>query len=669
MRRIRSKQFDWILIGIAVLAAFLNIYNIWKDKYANAYYTSAVASMMQSFHNFFFASFDPAGFVTVDKPPVTFWVQTIFAYIFGLHGWSVVLPQALAGIGSVLLIYVLVKPSFGRTAARFSSLIVACTPIAVAVSRTNNVDSLLVFTLLLATWLLFRAIRNEKWSWAVAAFAVIGIAFNEKMLEAYMVLPAFYLFYLVAFKTNWKKKLGVLAGATVIMLTISLSWAIVVDAIPKDSRPYVGSSQTNSVLELAFGYNGISRLTGNGVGVPGGGFKAGDRTNQQQLQTMQTQNGGGPMPPGFNPDLNGKRFGGTQGPQGGGMFNTGQPGPLRLFQTALSGQISWLLPLVGFACIGLLAGVRKGKKLTAKQQESIFWLAWLLPVMAFFSVASFFHQYYLIMLAPPIAVLAGAGWVELWKLYRRKEGWKSWILPTGLLAATLFQLYVLQPYIQVIGTGWSIGIGASGIGLSLVLLLVRSKKQIAYVAALSGMLVLLAAPLYWAATPLLYGDNSMMPAAGPENLSGRGMPGSGRGMPGMGEGNMNTKLLDYVTKNNTGETYLFATTNAGTAESYIIETGKAVMAMGGFSGSDPILTVDKLKQMVEKKEVKFFLISSGTSGGPGGFGGPGGGDSKVLDWIRSHSTEVSKDQWQSNVSNSMRDMGMGGSMTLYEINP
>ncbi len=162
MRFKQVRSFDAILILIALLSAFLNTFNIWKDLYANAYYTSAVTSMLQNWHNFFYASFDPAGYVTVDKPPVTFWVQTIFAYIFGVHGWSVILPQALAGVGSVLLIYKLVKPTFGVTVARLAGLVMACTPVAVAVSRTNNIYSLLVFVLLLATWMLFRAMREQK---------------------------------------------------------------------------------------------------------------------------------------------------------------------------------------------------------------------------------------------------------------------------------------------------------------------------------------------------------------------------------------------------------------------------------------------------------------------------------------------------------------------------
>jgi len=713
MRLKQGRRFDIILAAIALLSAFLNIFNIWKDLYSNAYYTSAVTSMLQSFHNFFYASLDPGGYVTVDKPPVAFWVQTVFAYIFGVHGWSVVLPQALAGVGSVLMIYFLVKPAFGKTAARFASLIMACTPIAVAVSRTNNIDSLLVFTLLLATWMLFRGIRNQKLSWVLGAFAMIGVGFNMKMLQAYMVVPAFYLFYLLAFKSEWKKKLAILAAATFILVGVSISWAVVVDTIPEENRPYIGGSQTNSVLELAFGYNGIARLKGMGRGGMGPGAAPNQRqvqqddsirTGQQQMpqdgnnmpnqQQMpqggnniagqqqipqggsnmagqqQMPPGGNNMPGGFNPEGYGRPGpapggGGPPGQGGGGAFGTGQAGPLRLFQTELSGQISWLLPFVAFACAGLLAGVRRRKPLTDKQNETLFWLAWLLPSMAFFSVAGFFHHYYLIMLAPPIAALAGAGWVELWRQYREKEGWKRWLLPAGLLATTAFELYILQPYQGQIGMGWSIGVGAAGIVLTLVLLIAAKKEKLVSIAAVAGMLVLLAAPLFWATTPILYGGNSMLPQAGP---SQRGF-GQRQGMGGGMSSGINMKLLEYVTKNNTGETYLFATTDASTAEAYIIETGRAVMPMGGFSGSDPILTVEKLKQMVANKVVKYFLIPSGS-----GSGGRGG-NSEVLDWIRANSTEVPKEDWQATSAQGGPQsgpqggpMGMGNDRTLYKIN-
>jgi 4-amino-4-deoxy-L-arabinose transferase-like glycosyltransferase len=578
--------------------------------------------------------------------------------------------------------YKLVKPSFGQTAARFASLIIACTPVAVAVSRTNNIDSLLVFTLLLATWMLFKAVRNQKLSWVLGAFAMIGVGFNEKMLQAYMVVPAFYLFYLLAFKCEWKKKLAILAAATVVLVSISLSWAVIVDSIPQDSRPYIGGSKTNSVSELALGYNGISRLTGNQGG--GMGKTDGAMTKQTQLQkddgTMpegftpgdSTQSGyrpqgapNGAPPQGFNNNDDGgsgQKFDGnwkgSTARGSSGMFNTGQAGPLRLFQSELSGQASWLLPLVGFACVALLAGIRRRKPLTNKEKETLFWLAWLIPAAAFFSVAGFFHQYYLIMLAPPIAALAGAGWVELWNLYRSKEGWKMWLLPAALLATTAFELYILQPYQSQIGIGWSIGIGAAGTIITVLLILASKKEKLTSWAMIAGMLVLLVGPLYWAATPLLYGDNNVMPAAGPsQNQMGQrqGIVSNTKSK----YSDSSDKLIAYLTKNNTGEKYLFATTDANTAGPYIIKTGKAVMAMGGFSGTDQVPTVSKLEKMVKNKEVKYFLISSGTDGGRGG-------SNEVLNWIRNHSTEVPQSEWQSTTSQGGQ-MGRMGSNTLYLI--
>ncbi|KUO72553.1 MAG: mannosyltransferase [Desulfosporosinus sp. BRH_c37] len=701
MKLLKLKRIDPLLIVITLLAVFLNMYGIWKDQYANAYYTSAVTSMLQSFHNFFFASFDPGGFVTVDKPPVAFWIQTLFASVFGVHGWSVILPQALAGVGSVLLVYVLVKPSFGKTAARLSALVAACTPIAAAVSRTNNVDSILVFTLLAATWMLFKAVNTQKWTWSIAAFGMIGVGFNIKMLQAYMVLPAFYLFYLLAFKVNWKKKLSVLAASTVVLLIVSLSWPLIVDSIPAANRPYIGSSQTNSVLELAFGYNGIARLTGQGG--PGAGNKAGDnaRITASQQTSGQGQDDGGQMPdgtrempqgfvpgqdgaPGQMPGGDGRNAGGNPGDGGGGMFNTGTAGPLRLFQAQLSGQISWLLPFALLGAVGLLMGIRRKQLLTDKQKESLFWLAWLLPMMGFFSVAGFFHQYYLIMLAPPIAALTGAGWVELYNFNRNHEGWKRWLLPVGLLGTTAFELYILIPYKTQIGLGLPIVVGVLGTVISLILCIniitqpsnsefdqsISFRTKLKGTAALAGLLILLVAPLFWSATPIIYGGNSMLPAAGPTSSgNGMGMPGQAQGKgqtqgqslgktAGQSQENIDTNLLSYLTDNNTGEKYLFATTNAGTAEAYIIKTGKAVMAMGGFSGSDPILSVDKLKQMVANKEVKYFLSSAG---------GPGGGSSEVQAWIIQNGKVVPQTAWQSSTGNSSG--GMNASQTLYEINP
>lgn len=198
-------------------SSFFEYVSHWQDDTANQYYLAAVKSMTQSFHNFFYASFDPSGFVTVDKPPVVLWIQTIFALIFGVHTWSVIIPQALAGVGSVFLLYRMIKPTFGIGAARISALVMALTPIAVALSRTNNIDSMLVFTILLGSACLFRAVKQGKLVWLLTAFALIGLAFNMKMMQAFMVLPAFVLFYLVAYRVSLKKKIGSLLLSLVLL--------------------------------------------------------------------------------------------------------------------------------------------------------------------------------------------------------------------------------------------------------------------------------------------------------------------------------------------------------------------------------------------------------------------------------------------------------------------
>ncbi|WP_375005254.1 glycosyltransferase family 39 protein [Bacillus velezensis] len=670
--KMKKREIDAVLILILLASAFLNMYNIWNDDTVNPYYTATVTSMLQSFHNFFYASFDAAGFITVDKPPVTYQIQTISALIFGMHGWSVILPQALAGVGSVLFMYLLIKPTFGKTAARIASFVMACTPIAVAVARTNNVDALLVFFLLFATWLLFKAIRKGRLIWLLAAFFVVGAGFNTKMLQAYMILPAFLLFYMIAANTTIKKKIISLVSALAVLTAVSLSWPLIVDNIPASKRPYVGSSQTNSVLELAFGYNGIQRLTGQssggGQGGPDGNASKemtssggssqmqkppGQSSSSSSASGDKSQNGSMTAPP-----SNGKMPSGGQGgpPSGGdgggpggggksgtgtgskmqsgsGMFGTGTPGPLRLFQTELSDQISWLLPFAIFGMAGLLiAGARERRRLSAEQKETIFWAAWLVPIAGFFSVAEFFHHYYLIMLAPPIAALVGAGWVALVHLYRKHAGWKTWLLPAAILVTTGFELFILRNYNDQIGAGWSIGAGVLGAVAAIALFVFKQRqKPLSYYVSLAALLVLMVMPIYWASTPLLYGGNSSLPETGPQLAST-----SGKGM-GMDNASVNTKLINYLEKHNAGADYLFATTDSNTAAPYIIKTKKAVMAIGGFSGSDPAITLTQFKKLVKQGKVKYFLTS--------GMGK--GGNNDIVQWVEKNGKKVSSDKWQS----------------------
>ncbi|WP_256975190.1 ArnT family glycosyltransferase [Paenibacillus amylolyticus] len=721
---------DLVLLPIVLLAAFLNGYGIWNDQYANSYYTTAVGSMLSNFHNFFYASLDLAGSVTVDKPPVVFWIQTAFAYVFGLHGWSVILPQVLAGIGSVLLIYFMVKPTYGLAAARISALALATVPVVAAVSRTNNIDSMLVFTLLLGSWFLFKGSKQGS-AWRIlVAFGLIGVAFNMKMLQAYMILPAFYLFYLLAFRAKWRRKIILMIGSTAVLAVVSLSWAVTVDSIPEDQRPYIGSSETNSVMELAFGYNGLARLTGQqntagNAGKPNGIGQGNNRGNRGDSTSSPNQTGSGVTEAGQDVDApdndnmngsnglnamggmnrpngnfpngqmpndmempNGRNFGGNGG---GGMFGTGEKGPLRLFQTELSGQASWLMPVVLLGCIAIFAGLRR-RNITSKHKEALFWLAWLLPVAAFFSVAGFFHQYYLIMLAPPLAALTGAGFVAMWKSYRDRVGWQAWLLPVSVLLTTLFGWYIMQEYNDTIGAGWSISELIAGILVTVILVVMLHRTQRwkqGFIIA--GFMVMLIGPIYWAFTPITYGGNSMIPAAGPTGSNGM-FGGAGMGMPmgnsagdtempsrggrgGMGSRNeeVDTATLNYLKEHNTGETYLFATTDYNQAAPYIIDEKAEVITLGGFSGSDPVYTTEELEQLVKSGQVKYFMV--------GGMGGRGG-NSEITDWIKEHGTEIPTSEWKTGTDSGSMDngdteneaglgfeirFGFSGQTTLYEV--
>jgi 4-amino-4-deoxy-L-arabinose transferase-like glycosyltransferase len=308
----------------------------------------------------------------------------------------------------------------------------------------------------------------------------------------------------------------------------------------------------------------------------------------------------------------------------------------------------------------------------------------------------------------------------------------------------------MHPYDRTIGSGWSIGAAVAGLlGVLLLLILRRRELKFASTAAMAGFLALLIGPLYWAATPITYGQNSMMPQAGPglagdrggmgqfpgaamgaEWRSGQGAgTGSGQGTgtgtewrsgqgtgagtgTGMGRrsggergayrsdrangnyngnmgnmsnngnsgnmGNMfnrgenqgvNNTLLSYLLQHNTGETYLFATTDYNTAAPYIIDAGQAVITLGGFSGSDPVYTPDKLNALVQSGQLKFFLISGG------GMGGDRGSNSELTKWITEHGTVVPSAQWQPAGSGGNENAGFmrggdrGGNMTLYEVKP
>ncbi|HEX6110632.1 MAG TPA: glycosyltransferase family 39 protein, partial [Ktedonobacteraceae bacterium] len=285
---VQSKN-DWLplwrrlaLAVVMLVSIFMNFYQLGQNGFGNLYYASAIRSMLDSWHNFFFVSFDPGGFVSIDKPPLGFWLQAASAKILGFTPFSIFLPQALAGVLSVLLLYYLVRRHFGVVAGLLAALALAISPISVLTNRNNTIDSTLVLVMLLGAWAVLRAAQSGKLRWLLLCAVFVGLGFNIKMLEAYLVVPAYGLLYLLAAPRRIWVRIGHLALAALLMLTISLSWAVAVDLTPAASRPYVGSSQNNSEISLALGYNGIQRLLGQfGFGGNNAGSSTSGNTTRQ----------------------------------------------------------------------------------------------------------------------------------------------------------------------------------------------------------------------------------------------------------------------------------------------------------------------------------------------------------------------------------------------------
>jgi 4-amino-4-deoxy-L-arabinose transferase-like glycosyltransferase len=675
----------WHRLGLGAvlaLAALLNLWALDRIGYANTYYAAAIKSMLQNWHNFFFVSFDPGGFVSIDKPPLGFWIQTASAKLFGFSGFSILLPEAVAGVLSVAVLYRLVARVWGRGAGLLAALFLALTPVSVVTSRNNTIDSLLVLALLLAAWAVMRAVETGRPRWLLLGAMLVGLGFNIKMLEAYLVVPALGLVYLVGARTGWWRRVGHLALAALVMVSVSLSWALAVDLTPASARPYVGSSGTNSELNLALGYNGLQRLTGMLFGRSGGGTPGG---------------------------------GGTGG--GNALFNGGPAGVFRLMGTTLGGQVSWLLVLAVLGLV-LAATLVPWRKLDGRGRSLVLWGAWLLTAGAFFSVAEFFHPYYTVTLAPAIAALAAIGVTALWRAYRSGSP-RGWLLPAVLLASAGAEAYILRDY-----PDWSRWltplVAAAGLlgALVLVALRLRGRRMMRIAVLATGLAVgsLLVAPTTWAAYSIANGTNATIPTAGPsaqtsDRFAGRFSSGSGTpngfgsgsssgssgtnggfgsgsssggppsgsaggfGAPpggfnggtgrfGGGSGSarnadrnqIDAALIRYLEQHQGSTRYLVATASSMSASSIIISTGKPVMALGGFSGSDQILTTAQLARLVANNVVHYFLVQSG------GFGGGGqGGNSALMQWVTTHGTAVPSSQYQ------ISSAGGFGQATLYYV--
>lgn len=576
------------LAAIAVLAAFLYIWALSRNGMANSYYAAAVRSATLSWKAFFFGSLDPGSFMTVDKPPFALWIMALSCRVFGFSSWSMLLPQAVAGVAAVLVLHRLVRRWKGEAAALLAALGLAVTPVAVLIFRYNNPDAILTLLLLLAAWAVWRAVeKGSTWLPTLAGVA-LGLAFLTKMLMAFMVLPAFVLVYLLCGRPSAGRRIVDLLIAAGAMLVSGGWWIAVVELWPDSARPHVGGTTGDSWIDLVLDRSaGILETAGQGANL------------------------------------------------------SGDPGWLRLFNLQLGGQISWLLPL---ALIGLVTGLAitaRAPRTDKRRAGYVLWGIWTLTMVAVFSGASgTLHSYYTVVLAPGIAALAGAAVVDLWGLCRRRPK-LSWLLPAAVAGSAAWSAILLSRvsgYAPGLSTGILVGglTGAAGLWLVMVLR-ARGRAWPALTYGLAAVLLvsLTAGPFAYSLSTIQRSITGSTAAAGPL-VRGPNMSTSDASDLDVDEG-----LIDYLQHNRDGAEFLVAVQTTAESVPIILATGEPAVTIGGYKGRDPVPTVAELESMVAADRLKYVLLA-GSSGTTGAGSSSGSSDhlASLEDWVIAHGTVV-----------------------------
>jgi 4-amino-4-deoxy-L-arabinose transferase-like glycosyltransferase len=588
----------WVLpahLGVIGLAAGVYLFNLTVSGFANTYYSMAAQAASLDWAAWFFGSLDPANFITVDKPPLATMVMGLSVRLFGLSSGSILLPQALAGVATVALLYAIVRRQVGPGAATIAATVAALTPAAVVIFRYNNPDALLTLLLVGAAWAFFRGLDDGRLRWVVLAGVLIGLAFNTKFLQAYLVLPAFALTYFVAAPGNVRRRIGHLALAFAVVVLSSGWWVAGVELIPVADRPFIGGSTNNSALQLAAGYDGLQRIAGD-VGPEG-------------------------------------RFGGT-------------PGLGRMFNSRFGAQVGWLLPV---AFLGLVAGLVAHwllPRTDSRRAAVIFWGTWLVVHVVVFSFMSGkVHAYVAVAMAPAIGALVGSGLVTLWTgaqldgrngrvarlvlaaaiagsavlaalLLGRTPGFFPWLVPIVLAAGLVGGLAVALPA----STLQRVGPQALA-------------RRIALAGAVLGAVAVLAGPAAYAIETIRTPYSGTDPQAGPL-INAPDAPALA----------VSDNVVAFLVGNRGSATWIVAVMAAREGERIQLATGAPVMVIGGFSGNDNALSTEQLQSLVANGEVRYFLMGAGETGGGDSSGVDDRGDpSSIAVWVTDHAAVALRD--------------------------
>jgi 4-amino-4-deoxy-L-arabinose transferase-like glycosyltransferase len=634
--------------GVLLVAGALRLWRLEQNGFDNEYYAAAVKSMSGSWHNLLYASFDPAGFVSVDKPPVALWIQAASVRLLGFHWWSVVMPQVLEGLATVALVCHLVARRFGAAAGLLAGLFLAVTPISVATDRSGNTDSCLVLVLALAAWALLRAAETASRPLWLLSMALVGLGFNVKMLAAFVPLPTFALVYLLNAVLPWRRRCLDLILAGIVLAAVSLPWALAYDFTPVSRRPFAGSSRHNSMVELAVGHNAIDR------------FVRPARVGDARTVPPRTPADGATA----DPTARARTF--VQTPTGA----------LRLADGLLAAQVGWLFPL---ALVGVVAGslgVSPRRPLHPAHLSLILWSGWALTYGVVYSAAGgIFHFYYLDTMAPPLAALAGIGARRSWALIAQ-GGWRTALLPVALLVTAVWQAYVqwaaLDPtapppwaplYVAPASAALlalALWLATRGRGLAS-----RALRHLAAASTALAVLALLVLPLAWALSSVLVPGIAVLPSADLSRL-GPAPATTARARVRTQDEMLTRQLAAFLVRNRQGERFLLATSSVRLAAPIIIETGEPVMARGGYHGLDPILTPEELARLVDTKQVRFAMLGD-LSAPSRRLGGEAAGQ-PVADWVRAHGRTVDPALWRPESASRRLAARLAG-LQLYDLRP
>jgi 4-amino-4-deoxy-L-arabinose transferase-like glycosyltransferase len=582
----RAEDAAWVrpaVIALLVGTAVAYVWDLTASGYANSFYAAAVQAGTKSWKAFFFGSLDPSNFITVDKPPASIWVMALSGRIFGFSSASMLVPQALEGVAAVALLYAAVKRWFGAGAGLMAGALLAITPVAALMFRYNNPDALLVLLLIAGAYCLVRALEGASAKWVLAAGTMIGFAFLAKMMQAFLVLPAFGLVYLVAAPTDLRRRIRQLLYGTVAMILSGGWWVAIVALWPAGSRPFIDGSPNNSIFNLILGYNGLGRIFG------------------------------------------------ASGPGGGGNFS-GAAGLGRLFNDLMAGQASWLLPA---ALLALAVGLwrrRHAPRTDRLRAAMLLWGGWLIITGVVFSLSTgIIHTYYTLALAPATAALVAITARELWR--DRSTVAARATLALAVLTSATWSWVLLdrtpqwEPWLRAL---IPVSAALAIIGLLAGPALRRNARRVTIAAATLALVACLSGPIAYSAQTIATAHTGSSPSAGPSSAAGG--PGGGGGGQQAG---VSSSLVKALESGAGTYRWVAAVSGSQSAASLELATGGApVMAIGGFDGQGGQLTLQQFKSYVTSGQIHYYIASGGAGGGGsprggigtrGGFGHPGAG--------------------------------------------